>query len=187
MFNIVIRKILFNRWISVSLLICCTLAIAVAGAIPMYSYAVINNSISNEFENMLEQSGDIGMIYQFQSNLEFVEEDQIEIYKLYDNEIDKVLSKKVSANIIEKYNEVASVKYVAKNEKNNNEILELSKDVYQIPSGFSDIYIKGIENFKQMVEVVEGRMYKENEEYIEVVAASNFLIQPKFPVKYHLH
>lgn len=180
MLKIVIRKILYNRWISVSLLICCTLAIAVAGAIPMYSYSVINNSISNEFEDMITYGEEIGMTYQFEVNFEYVEEEQLSIYQLYDEQVKNSLSKKIHAEIITNYNEISSVKYKTKNIENTNEITIISKDVFQIPSGYGDVYISAVENFTDLVEISQGRMYQANDEYLEVVATDAFMRQNNF-------
>ncbi len=146
----------------------------------MYSYSVINNSISNEFEDMITNGDEIGMTYQFEANFEYVDENQLSIYQLYDEKINSTLSKKIHADIIVNYSEVSSVKYKTKNINNPNNITIISKDVYQIPAGYTDLYVTAIENFTEMVGISKGRMYQANDEYLEVVATDAFMRQNKF-------
>lgn len=146
----------------------------------MYSYSVINNSISNEFEDMINNGNEIGMTYQFEANFEYIDENQFSIYQLYDEKTKSDLSKKIHADIITSYNEISSVKYKTKNSSNSNEITIIGKDIYQIPSGYADVYVTAIENFKELVGISKGRMYQKNDDYLEVVATDAFMRQNNF-------
>ena len=50
MFKLIIRKMIKNKWLVLSLIIGCMLAVSVIGAIPMYSDGILQRMLIKDFE-----------------------------------------------------------------------------------------------------------------------------------------
>ncbi len=50
MFKLIIRKMIKNKWLILSLIVGCLLAVSVVGAIPMYSDGILQRMLIKDFE-----------------------------------------------------------------------------------------------------------------------------------------
>lgn len=173
MFNLAIKKIIKNKWLSACLVIGCTLAVAILSSVPIYRDAVMQRMLEKDLERVYSEQGVYPGVVKLRANVQNVGSEDgltgIEAYNKYKGEFTKILSATMDAPLKNSYERINFANLRA----------------YRYPKDKKDIgtYVNlmGQDTIKEHINIIAGRMYsdKKTDGVVEVIANQMTLYNTK--------
>ncbi len=167
MLRLILRKIINNKWLVISLIIGCTFAIAIGAAIPMYTSGLYNVLLSNEFKQKQEAEN----TFPFRANYSvtfFGLESMAskESYTYLNNNFYGNYVEEMPLDQIFDYNYMSTKFYVFIDELNQNKKLDALKEGIKLNIGQiakkEDLPFGSLSKIDDMVEIIGGRLFDKN-------------------------
>jgi len=162
MLRLVLRKMINNKWLILSLLIGSILAIAVVSSIPVYSNGMLQRMLVKEFEGLQETTNEHPATYEFISSWASLNklEDRINLFEFYNEKIKNDMSEKIPMGMISSYTAISTSNLLSIDIRSWNYYLEevASKKMF-MTTHLSRVNIYGFEGLENNVDIISGKMY----------------------------
>ncbi|MFO7612552.1 MAG: ABC transporter permease [Clostridia bacterium] len=162
MLKLILRKMIKNKWLVLSLIIGCLLAVSVIGAIPMYSDGILQRMLIKDFEREQEESRSYPAFGIFETNFSNMSNpgDKITLYNYYDTNVMQRMAREIPMDILVGYRSLETPNRMFLDarewEKLYQEILD-KKTFKSVSTGKANVY--AVDKLPEMVDIVQGGMY----------------------------
>lgn len=171
--NLAIKKIIKNKWLSVCLIIGCTLAVSILSSVPIYRDAVMQRMLEKDLERVYSEQGVYPGVVKLRANVRNVGSEDgltgLSAYNKYKSEFTKILSSTMDAPLKSRYERINFANLRA----------------YRYPKDKKDIgtYVNlmGQDTIEEHINIIAGRMYSQEKTdgVIEVIANQMTLYNTK--------
>ncbi|MCK5757516.1 MAG: ABC transporter permease [Clostridiales bacterium] len=162
MFKLIIRKMIKNKWLVLSLIVGCLLAVSVVGAIPMYSDGILQRMLIKDFERDQEVKNVYPAFNKFEgifSNISEADKKK-ELYDWYTLNIEGWMSTDIPMDIINSYKTVSTPNRLFLDQREWAKLLEeieAKKTFKSVSTGKANTY--AVDKLPEMVNLLQGKMY----------------------------
>ncbi len=170
MFKLIIRKMIKNKWLVLSLIIGCMLAVSVIGAIPMYSDGILQRMLIKDFEREQAVKNTYPAFNKFEGKFSNITnpDDKKLLYDFYDTNIVQRMSVNIPMDILVGYRTMGTANRIFLDSRDWPELLEeiqANKTFKRVNTGKVNIY--AVDVLAEMVELEQGKMYSSGTTRIE--------------------
>lgn len=161
MFKLIIRKMIKNKWLVLSLIVGCLLAVSVVGAIPMYSDGILQRMLIKDFEREQEAKNTYPAFAKFEGVFSNIpnEDQKRDLYDHYDRNVEQRMAIDIPMEVVVGYRTVGTPNRIFLDQRDWSKLLEEieAKKTFKTVSGKANTY--GVDKLPEMVDLVQGDMY----------------------------
>lgn len=162
MVKLILRKMLKNKWLILSLITGCMLAVAVVGSIPMYTDGILQRMLIKDFERFQEEKSIYPTFNKFEGRFSNINdaENRKTLYDYYNANIEQKMAVNVPMDIIVSYRSVSTSNRIFLDYREWPQLLkeiQENKMFKSVRTGRANVF--AVDKLPEMVEVINGEMY----------------------------
>lgn len=151
-----------NKWLVLSLIVGCLLAVSVVGAIPMYSDGILQRMLIKDFERDQETKNTYPAFAKFEGVFSNIpnEDQKRDLYDHYDRNVEQRMAVNIPMDVTVGYRTVGTPNRIFLDQREWAKLLEeieAKKTFKTVSSGKANTY--GVDKLPEMVNIIQGSMY----------------------------
>ena len=170
MLKLILRKMIKNKWLILSLIVGCMLAVSVIASIPMYSDGILQRMLIKDFELSQEEYNAYPAYNKFDGIFSNISnpDDKVLLYNYYDEYIDQKMATSIPMDVLISYSRLGTQNKIFLDAREWESLLEeirQEKFFKTTDTGKANIY--AVDTLNEMVELVQGTMYSPGKFQVE--------------------
>ncbi|HPQ46649.1 MAG TPA: FtsX-like permease family protein [Clostridia bacterium] len=162
MLKLILRKMIKNKWLILSLIVGCMLAVSVIASIPMYSDGILQRMLIKDFELSQEEYNAFPAYNKFDGIFSNISNpnDKVLLYNYYNDYIEQRMATSVPMDIMVSYSRLGTQNRIFLDAREWPALLEeIREDKFFKTTDTGKANVLAVDNLVDMVEIVQGTMY----------------------------
>ena len=162
MIKLILRKMIKNKWLVLSLIVGCMLAVSVIASIPMYSDGILQRMLVKDFELAQKEFDQYPAYNKFDGIFSNISnpDDKVLLYNYYSEYIEQDMAAKIPMDILVSYSRLGTQNRIFLDAREWPTLLEEIREDKLFKStdtGKANVY--AVNNLPELVEIQQGEIY----------------------------
>ena len=171
MIKLILRKMIKNKWLVLSLIVGCMLAVSVIASIPMYSDGILQRMLVKDFELAQKEFDQYPAYNKFDGIFSNISnpDDKVLLYNYYSEYIEQDMAAKIPMDILVSYSRLGTQNRIFLDAREWPTLLEEIREDKLFKStdtGKANVY--AVNNLPELVEIQQGEMYTSGKYQTEI-------------------